>query len=52
MISDRTTFLFAMTGWSIILDLRVARSPFVLCRTLRCGLPADMILQKKPIQKK
>jgi hypothetical protein len=48
MMSDRTTFLSAMTGRSIILALKVALSPSVLCRTLRCGLPADMILQKKP----
>jgi len=48
MISDRTTFLSAMIGRSIILALRAALSPSVLCRTLRCGLPADMILHKKP----
>jgi hypothetical protein len=46
MMSARTTFLSAMTGLSIILALRVAISPSVLCRTLRCGLTADMILQK------
>jgi hypothetical protein len=50
MISDRTTFLSAMTGRSIILALRAALSPSVLYRTLRCGLHADMILQKKPIR--
>jgi hypothetical protein len=45
MMSDRTTFLSAMTSQSIILALRAALSPSVLCHTLRCGLPADMILQ-------
>jgi hypothetical protein len=30
----------------MILALRVANSPSVLCQTLRCGLPAGMILQK------
>jgi hypothetical protein len=48
MMSYRTTFLSTMTGRSIILALRAALSPSVLCQTLRCGLPADMILQKKP----
>jgi hypothetical protein len=48
MISDRTTFLSAMTNRSIILALRATLSPSVLCQTLRCGLPADMVLQKKP----
>jgi hypothetical protein len=48
MMSDPTTFLLAMTGRSIILALRAALSPIVLCRTLRCRLPADMVLQKKP----
>jgi hypothetical protein len=48
MISDQTTFRLAMFGRSIILALRVTLSPSVLWRTLRCGLLADMILQKKP----
>jgi hypothetical protein len=48
MMSDRTTFLSAMTSRSIILALRAALSPSVLCRTLRYGLPTYMILQKKP----
>jgi hypothetical protein len=48
MMSDRTTFLSTMTGRSIILALRAALSPSVLCRTLHCGLPADMVLQKNP----
>jgi hypothetical protein len=48
MMFDRTTFLSAMIGRSIILALWAALSPSVLCRTLYCGLPADMILQKKP----
>jgi hypothetical protein len=47
MISDRTTFLSAMTSRSIIIALRATRSPSVLCLILRCGLPVDMILQKK-----
>jgi hypothetical protein len=46
--TDQTTFHSAMTGRSIILALRAALSPFVLWQTLRCGLPVDMILQKKP----
>jgi hypothetical protein len=29
----------------MILALKAANSPSVLCRTLRCGLSADMILQ-------
>jgi hypothetical protein len=37
-----------MTGLSIILALRAALSPYVLWRNLGCGLPADMVLQKKP----
>jgi hypothetical protein len=45
---DRTTFLSAVTGKSIILALRAALSPSVLWRTLLCGLPADIILQKRP----
>jgi hypothetical protein len=48
MMSDRTTFLSAMTGQSIILALRAALSPSILYRTLRYGLPADMMLQKRP----
>jgi hypothetical protein len=32
----------------MILALRASLSPSVLWRTLRCGLPADMILQKRP----
>jgi hypothetical protein len=32
----------------MILALRAALSPSVLGRTLRYGLPADMVLQKKP----
>jgi hypothetical protein len=48
MMSDQTTFLSAITGRSIILALRAALSPSVLYRTMRCGLLADMILQKKP----
>jgi hypothetical protein len=47
-MSERTTFRSAMTGWSMILARRAALSPSVLWRTLRGGLPADMILQKKP----
>jgi hypothetical protein len=50
MISYRTTFLSAMTGRSIILALKAVLSPSVLYRTLRCGLPADMFLQKKPVR--
>jgi hypothetical protein len=46
MMSERTTFLSAMTGLSINLALRAALPPSVLFRTLRYGLPADMILQK------
>jgi len=45
-ISERTIFLSEMTGLSIIFARRVALSPSVLCQTLRCGLPTDMILQK------
>jgi hypothetical protein len=37
-----------MTGLSIILALRAALSPSVLWQNLRCGLPTDMILQKRP----
>jgi hypothetical protein len=48
MISDRTMFLSAITSRSIILARRDARSHSVFWRTMRCGLPADMILQKKP----
>lgn len=48
MMFDRTTFLSAMTGRSIILALKAALSPSILCRTLRCGLSANMVLQKKP----
>jgi hypothetical protein len=48
MMSDRIMFLSAITGRSIILALRAALSPSVLWRTRRCGLPTDMILQKKP----
>jgi hypothetical protein len=48
MMSDRTTFLSTMAGRSIILALKAALSPSVLCRILRSGLSADMILQKKP----
>jgi hypothetical protein len=48
IISEWTTFRSAMTGQSIILAPRAALSPSVLWRTLRCGLPADMVLQKKP----
>jgi len=47
-MSERTTFHSVMTGRSMILILIAALSPYVLWRTLRCGLPADMILQKKP----
>jgi hypothetical protein len=47
-MSDRTTFLSAIIGRSIILALRAALSPFVLCQTLCCGLPANMVMQKKP----
>jgi hypothetical protein len=32
----------------MILALRAALSPSVIWGTLRCGLPADMILQKRP----
>jgi hypothetical protein len=46
MMSEQTTFLSAMTGLSIILALRAVLSPSILCRSLRCGLPEDMILQK------
>jgi hypothetical protein len=48
MISDRTTFLSAITGWSIILAQKAARFPSVLWRTLCCGLPAVMMLQQRP----
>jgi hypothetical protein len=48
MMLDRTTFHSAITGRSIILALRAALSLSVLWRTLHCGLPADMILQKSP----
>jgi hypothetical protein len=37
-----------MTGRFIILALRAALSPSVLWWILRYGLPADMILQKRP----
>jgi len=47
-MSERITFLSAIIGRSMILALRAALSPSVLWRTLRCGLPADMILQKRP----
>jgi hypothetical protein len=47
-MSDRTTFLSAMTVRSIVLALRAVLSPSVLWQTLRCGLPADMVLQKRP----
>jgi hypothetical protein len=47
-MSKRTTFLSPMTMRSIILALRAVMSPFVLWRTLGCGLPADMVLQKRP----
>jgi len=45
---ERITFLSAITGQSMILARRAALSPSVLWRTLRCELPADMILQKRP----
>jgi hypothetical protein len=48
MMLRRTTFLSAMTGRSIILALKAALSPSVLWRTLRYGLPINMILQKEP----
>jgi hypothetical protein len=44
MMSDRTTFPSRMTSRFIILALRAALSPSILCLTLHCGLPADMIL--------
>jgi hypothetical protein len=47
-MSERITFLSAITGQSMILALRAALSPSVLWRTLHCGLLADMILQKRP----
>jgi hypothetical protein len=47
-MSERTTFRSAMTGRSMILILIAALSPSVLWRTLRWGLPANMILQKRP----
>jgi hypothetical protein len=47
-MSNRTTFLSVMTVRSIILALRAVLSPSVLWWTLRYGLPADMVLQKKP----
>jgi hypothetical protein len=47
-MSDQITFLSAIIGWSIILALRAALSPSVLCRTLPCGMLANMVLQKKP----
>jgi hypothetical protein len=46
-MSKQTTFRSAMTGRSMILILIAALSPSVLWRTLRCGLPADMIMQKR-----
>jgi hypothetical protein len=46
MMSERTTFLLAMTGLSIILARRAALSPSVFYWTLRCGLLADIFLQK------
>jgi hypothetical protein len=45
MMTDRTTFLSAMIGLSIIFARMAALSPSVLCRTLHCGLPADMIMK-------
>jgi hypothetical protein len=45
-MSPRTTFLSVMTGLSMILALRAAISSFVLCRTLHCGLLADIFMQK------
>jgi hypothetical protein len=48
IISAQTTFCSAMIDLFMILALRAANSQFVLCRTLRCGLPANMVLQKKP----
>jgi hypothetical protein len=47
-MSERTIFLLAMTVRSIILILIAALSLSVLWRTLRWGLPGDMILQKSP----
>jgi hypothetical protein len=46
-MSERTIFLLAMTMRSIILALRAVLSPSVLWRTLRCGLPADMVKMPK-----
>jgi len=48
MISDRMTFRSAMTVRSIILAWIAALSSIILWRTLRDGLPADMILHRKP----
>jgi hypothetical protein len=47
-MSERTTFCSGMTGRSMILILIAALSPSVLWRTLHCGLPADMIMRKRP----
>jgi hypothetical protein len=49
-MSEQITFLSAITGRSMILARRAALSSSVLWRTLRCGLPVDMILQKRPIR--
>jgi len=58
-MSERTTFLTVMTGLSIILALRAALSPSVLCQILCCGTArrhvsakiTNTIYQKKYSQK-
>jgi hypothetical protein len=47
-MSERITFHSAITGRSMILALRAALSPSVLWQNLHCGLPANMIMQKRP----
>jgi hypothetical protein len=43
------TFLFGIAGMFAILALEATMPSSTLWRTLRCELPADMILQKKKI---
>jgi hypothetical protein len=44
MMSAQTTFCSTMTVLFTILALRAAKFPFVVCRTLYCGLLVDMFL--------
>jgi len=45
----RSNYISLSNDWSVHnFSSKDALSPSVLCRTLRCGLPANMVLQKKP----